>query len=321
MKRRPGYFSSRVADRLERVLGAALLDRVGANRADEVERLQLAADHLGQRLAGLAQGEVERRALVGPAPVQRARSRGPAARRRRGRASRSARRARRGCAGPLRSWTGSGVAVGDVVEVVVDDVLAAALLAAAVQRDQRRGASEAGVEGAVEIGQLVGVDLDRELGDASKRAMAAESNRRGAPLRSAAHGLDSTTIEVGVARGGDRRRLVRRSQALRPPAASRASARPPGGRSAGSRSRCVAALRDLGAIAAATTRVLFTTVYLIERSLSLDNVFVFLLLFTYFQVPPRAPAAADHPRDHLRAADARRWRSSAGSSCSIASTS
>ena len=32
--------------------------------------------------------------------------------------------------------------------------------------------------------------------------------------------------------------------------------------------------------------VLFTTVYLIERSLSLDNVFVFLLLFTYFQVAP-----------------------------------
>ncbi len=32
--------------------------------------------------------------------------------------------------------------------------------------------------------------------------------------------------------------------------------------------------------------VLFTTVYLIERSLSIDNVFVFLLLFSYFAVPP-----------------------------------
>ncbi|HEU0024351.1 MAG TPA: TerC/Alx family metal homeostasis membrane protein [Thermoleophilaceae bacterium] len=31
--------------------------------------------------------------------------------------------------------------------------------------------------------------------------------------------------------------------------------------------------------------VLFTTVYLIERSLSLDNLFVFLLLFAYFGVP------------------------------------
>src|SRR5918994_1253343 len=31
--------------------------------------------------------------------------------------------------------------------------------------------------------------------------------------------------------------------------------------------------------------VLYTTVYLIERSLSLDNLFVFLLLFSYFGVP------------------------------------
>src|SRR3954451_14765744 len=35
----------------------------------------------------------------------------------------------------------------------------------------------------------------------------------------------------------------------------------------------------------------YTTVYLIERSLSLDNLFVFLLLFAYFRVPqPRRPA-------------------------------
>jgi tellurite resistance protein TerC len=32
--------------------------------------------------------------------------------------------------------------------------------------------------------------------------------------------------------------------------------------------------------------ILFSTVYLIERSLSIDNVFVFLLLFTYFSVEP-----------------------------------
>ena len=31
--------------------------------------------------------------------------------------------------------------------------------------------------------------------------------------------------------------------------------------------------------------VLYTTVYLVERSLSLDNLFVFLLLFAYFAVP------------------------------------
>ncbi|MGE5636151.1 MAG: TerC/Alx family metal homeostasis membrane protein [Nocardioidaceae bacterium] len=41
----------------------------------------------------------------------------------------------------------------------------------------------------------------------------------------------------------------------------------------------VALLRDGG------DAVLYTTVYLIERSLSLDNLFVFLLLFAYFGVP------------------------------------
>jgi tellurite resistance protein TerC len=41
----------------------------------------------------------------------------------------------------------------------------------------------------------------------------------------------------------------------------------------------VAALRD------GEDAILYTTVYLIERSLSLDNLFVFILLFTYFAVP------------------------------------
>jgi tellurite resistance protein TerC len=41
----------------------------------------------------------------------------------------------------------------------------------------------------------------------------------------------------------------------------------------------VAALRD------GEDAVLYTTVYLIERSLSLDNLFVFILLFAYFAVP------------------------------------
>ncbi len=35
----------------------------------------------------------------------------------------------------------------------------------------------------------------------------------------------------------------------------------------------------------ATRATDYTTVYLIERSLSLDNLFVFLLLFAYFGVP------------------------------------
>jgi tellurite resistance protein TerC len=41
----------------------------------------------------------------------------------------------------------------------------------------------------------------------------------------------------------------------------------------------VAALRDMDAA------VVYTTVYLIERSLSLDNLFVFLVLFSYFAIP------------------------------------
>lgn len=43
----------------------------------------------------------------------------------------------------------------------------------------------------------------------------------------------------------------------------------------------VVILVDMGS----DTALLFSTVYLIERSLSLDNVFVFLLLFTYFSIP------------------------------------
>lgn len=44
------------------------------------------------------------------------------------------------------------------------------------------------------------------------------------------------------------------------------------------------------AVSGSDDAVLYTTVYLIERSLSLDNLFVFLLLFTYFAVPsPQRP--------------------------------
>jgi tellurite resistance protein TerC len=39
------------------------------------------------------------------------------------------------------------------------------------------------------------------------------------------------------------------------------------------------------AVEGSTAAVDYTTVYLIERSLSLDNLFVFLLLFAYFRVP------------------------------------
>ena len=45
------------------------------------------------------------------------------------------------------------------------------------------------------------------------------------------------------------------------------------------------ALALLAAVPGADDAVTYTTVYLIERSLSLDNLFVFLLLFAYFGVP------------------------------------
>ncbi|HEY1360292.1 MAG TPA: TerC/Alx family metal homeostasis membrane protein [Thermoleophilaceae bacterium] len=49
----------------------------------------------------------------------------------------------------------------------------------------------------------------------------------------------------------------------------------------------LAAAAVLVAIDGRESGVLFTTVYLIERSLSLDNLFVFLVLFAYFAVPSR----------------------------------
>ena len=59
--------------------------------------------------------------------------------------------------------------------------------------------------------------------------------------------------------------------------------------------------------------VLYTTVYLIERSLSLDNLFVFILLFAYFGVPVRAARAAAVLGHRGRAGAARRCSSSPGS--------
>ena len=46
--------------------------------------------------------------------------------------------------------------------------------------------------------------------------------------------------------------------------------------------------------------VLYTTVYLIERSLSLDNLFVFLLLFAYFGVPYDATRGCSTGASSLR---------------------
>ena len=43
--------------------------------------------------------------------------------------------------------------------------------------------------------------------------------------------------------------------------------------------------RPAGVVASADDAITYTTVYFIERSLSLDNLFVFILLFAYFGVP------------------------------------
>ena len=45
----------------------------------------------------------------------------------------------------------------------------------------------------------------------------------------------------------------------------------------------------------------FTTAWLLEKSLSVDNLFVFALIFAYFQVPRRVPAPSAVLRRHRRA--------------------
>ena len=130
-----------------------LAEAAEPGRADEVQRLRIALDHLPEREPVLAQGEVERRRLVGPAPVvarrlalrRRAREQVELAEQLAGLTQR--RRAREVVYRPR-------VAVGDVVEDVVDDVLADPLLAFAAQVDDRRGPRELAVL-AVVAGELV----------------------------------------------------------------------------------------------------------------------------------------------------------------------
>jgi hypothetical protein len=46
--------------------------------------------------------------------------------------------------------------------------------------------------------------------------------------------------------------------------------------------------------------------YIVEKSLSVDNLFVFVVIMSAFAVPPRAPAAGPDVRDPRRARHARR---------------
>jgi len=47
-----------------------------------------------------------------------------------------------------------------------------------------------------------------------------------------------------------------------------------------------AVAQDHGTAVANTRSMEFLTGYLIEKSLAVDNIFVFLMIFTYFAVPP-----------------------------------
>ena len=137
-----------------RVAGEAAGDRVDRRRVahargdDERHRAQLAAERVGQRAAGLAQREVERRALERPSGGSCGRPRGRARRPGTGRARRGAREKlskvhspASGRTGPWSCWASWSVGL-------VGDVLAEALLAAALQADHRGEALEAARDGA-----------------------------------------------------------------------------------------------------------------------------------------------------------------------------
>src|SRR6185437_13709628 len=131
-----------------------------AHRADELDRPWLAAQRLGDADARLAQRQVERRRLEGPAAVA---ARDVALRL--GRegvdlADEVAELAQRGVAGQVERR--AGVLQGDVVDGVVGDVLAEPVLAGAPEVDDGREAFEAG--GLVFEGlELVALDLQGEI--------------------------------------------------------------------------------------------------------------------------------------------------------------
>jgi hypothetical protein len=136
-------------------LGA--VPRAEPHRDDVGERLELAPELLGERPVGLAQREVERGRLEGPVAVA---ARDVAHGRVRERVELRevlGEGAKRPAAGQRQRPTGG--LEGDVVEPVVDDVLADPLLAAAAQRDQRGVADELLGEGELAPLQVVALDL------------------------------------------------------------------------------------------------------------------------------------------------------------------
>ena len=160
--------------RLDR--GALVVAEAGeAHRGDEVERARLAAEGGGEAGARLAQRQVERRRLEGPAPV----AAGDVALRRRGGeevglAEQLGELGEAAAAGQARGRAGG--LLGDVVDGVVGDVLADPLVPAAAQLDDRGQPFEV-AEREFEPLELAGLDLQRQVGDPVEGRHAGESRR------------------------------------------------------------------------------------------------------------------------------------------------
>ena len=144
-------------DRVER---RRVLDPQGD---DEVDGLRLAPHGLSQRRARLAQGEVERRALVRPAAVVE-----EGVHPRPGREERHAVEELREAVERVASGEREGRALGLqrlLILAGVGDVLADSFVAAAAQVDHRRAAHELRRCLDFQALQLVGLDLQREVAD------------------------------------------------------------------------------------------------------------------------------------------------------------
>ena len=138
-------------------------------RDDEADRAVLAAQHVAERAAGLAQREVERGALDRPAAVE-PEGRHAAARRPGKRSSSPTWRANlveRPLAGE-RERRAARLLLALLVGVV-GDVLAEALLAGAAQVERRGDARELRRDGALAALERVLLDGERQLGDAFVR--------------------------------------------------------------------------------------------------------------------------------------------------------
>lgn len=133
------------------------------HRADEVERTGLAAENRRQVGAGLAQREVERRRLEGPAPVV---DRHLALRTAACEEVDPAEHLRELIEGELagEAVRRAGALLGDVVDGVVGDVFAEALVAAAAESDDGGQPFEL-AEHQFQALERAGLDLERQVGD------------------------------------------------------------------------------------------------------------------------------------------------------------